>query len=115
MKIIPFQNIISDKTLTTIDYSPWNVYDKLFPGYIHAIKREQKFLKSLLNIKYNKTIRTDNLVVLVYIHTDFGKRTNFDYKVVSYMSKDYFKFKNTDDYNCVGTFTQLKEWLNKNI
>lgn len=85
------------------DNSVYQNYDK---SYVDLIKKEQIFFANLIKRKYNKTTPNDKLVVLVYIHADFGKRQDNDYKVVIKDSPDYNKFKSTDDYTQVCTFNE---------
>lgn len=102
--------------LLTKDYGIYSQYDRLTLKkycykYSDLIKREQKFLGNLLRTKYSKTKPEPELVVIVYIHSNFGKRAEEDYKVVRKGSLDYFKFINTDDWDEVGTFNELKNNL----
>lgn len=80
-------------------------------SYMELIKKEQRFLKKLLSSKYEKTIPDDKLRILVYIHADFGKRTESDYKVCHVNSPDYEKFIETDDYNDIFSFNEAVEFF----
>lgn len=105
------------EVLFLTDYSRFTNYEKHCNkkgfSYIDYIKREQRFLKDLLNRKYSKTKVTDDLRVIVYIHADFGNRQENHYKVVSYNSPDYKRFMQTDDYSDLFSLSEAIETLNR--
>lgn len=96
--------------LLCTDFSHLNQYETMCLNrgysYLELIKREQRFFKNLLQSKYDKTELDDRLRVLVYIHADFGSRTDTDYKVCIKDSPDYQKFMQTDDYNDIFSFVE---------
>lgn len=97
------------------DFSKFEQYDKHTQSkygykYSDLIKIEQKFLKSLLETKYPRAKVVPSLVIMVYIHADFGKRRERDYKLVHRYSKDYFSLMGTDDWNVVCSVEDFLEF-----
>lgn len=90
----------------TLDFSKFDGYDKYCEkhfGYRYSdlIKREQNFLKKLLDTRYPKIKVRPNMVIMVYIHAGFGVRRTQDYKIVTRHSKDYFELLGTDDWSMI--------------
>lgn len=88
----------------------FGLFNQAGEEYISHIKREQRFLNSLIRRKYAH-IYQDDMVILVYIHANFGKRTDADYKLAKIGSATYQKFMETDDYNVVAPINVARQLL----
>ena len=92
-------------------------YSIFKPDYAELIKIEQKnvFEKirkaGMLNVgrKWSKRI-----VILSYIHTDFGKRTLDNYAIVVKNSASYNELMQTDDYTEIGKLRDFVVFFNAN-
>jgi hypothetical protein len=109
-------SIFLKSPLATTNYSQFQKIDEITLKkngikYSDQLKKEQKILKSLINIKFPTTIN-ENLFALKKVTEQLCSNTEDEYKFVDIKSAEYQKLIIKEKFIVIGSVKEMKDFFN---